>query len=104
MNIAALMKQAQEMQKKVQKAQDEMQNQEFEGSAGGGMVKIIVNGAGLGKKIDIDPSLLQESEKEILEDLIIAALNDAKKKTEESSSEIMKSATSGLNLPKGFGF
>lgn len=104
MNIQGLMKQAQEMQKKMKEAQDEMQNKEFEGSAGGSMVKVITNGTGSAKKITIDESLLKAEEKEILEDLIIAAFNDAKKKAEEGSEELMKNATGGLNLPKGFGF
>ena len=104
MNIQALMKQAQEMQKKMKEAQDEMQNQDFEGTAGGGMVKVITSGTGNAKKVTIDDSLIKLDEKEIFEDLIIAAFNDAKKKAEEGSEELMKNATGGLNLPKGLGF
>lgn len=95
------MKQAQDMQKKMQKMQDDLSQNEYEGSAGGGMVKATITGAGVGKKIVIDESLINKEEKEILEDLIIAAFNDAKKKSDESSSEMMKSATNGLPLPKG---
>lgn len=98
------MKQAQEMQKKIKEAQDDLQNQEFQGSSGASMVEITINGSGIAKKINIDKSLLKEDEKEILEDLIIAAFNDAKNKLEEGSSNIMKSATKGMNLPKGFDF
>lgn len=92
------------MQKKMKEAQDNLQYQEFEGSAGGGMVKITLNGSFEGKKVEIDESLLQKEEKEVLEDLILAALNDAKKKADEGSAELMESATGGMNLPKGFGF
>ena len=98
------MKQAQAMQENIQQAQEDLQNQEFEGTAGGGMVKFIANGQGQAKKIEIDPSLLNAEEKDILEDLIIAAFNDAKKKDDDSSNDVMKNATGGLNLPKGFGF
>ncbi len=104
MDIKSLMKQAQAMQNNIQKAQEDLQNQEFEGTAGGGMVKFTANGQGQAKKIEIDPSLLIAEEKDILEDLIIAAFNDAKKKADDSSADVMKNATGGLNLPKGFGF
>lgn len=97
-----LMRQAQEVQKKMQKAQEELADQEFEGVSAGGMVKITTTGAGITKKITIDPSLIVKEEKEILEDLLIAAFNDAKKKAEEGSSDTMKSATNGLQLPPGF--
>lgn len=99
-----LMRQAQEMQKKMQQAQEELANQEFVGSAGGGMVQVTISGAGIAKKVNLDVSLVKAEEKEILEDLLVAAINDAKKKSEESSSNSMKSITNGLNLPKGFGF
>jgi len=68
------------------------------------MVKVTITGAGIAKKIEIDPSLIKIEEKEILEDLIIAAFNNAKNKSDEGSSDSMKSITNGLNLPKGFGF
>lgn len=102
MDIKSLMRQAQEMQKKMQKAQEELANIEFEGSAAGGMIKITVNGAGIAKKVFIDDSLINKDEKEILEDLLIAAFNDAKNKVDEGSSESMKSVTGGVNLPAGF--
>lgn len=104
MDIKALMKQAQEVQKKMQKAQDELAEKEFEGSAGGGMVKALITGAGLAKKITLDDSLLVKEEKEILEDLILAALNDAKNKMDEGSAASIKAATSGIPLPAGFKF
>ena len=96
------MRQAQEVQKKIQQAQENLSSLEFEGSAGGGMVRVVVNGAGIAKKINIEPSLLVQDEKDILEDLIIAAFNDAKKKSDEGSNEKMKLATSGIALPPGF--
>lgn len=97
-----LMRQAQEVQKKMQKIQEELANKEFEGSAAGGMVKTTITGGGLAKKIFIDPSLINKEEKEILEDLIIASFNDAKKKSDEGSSDTVRSATAGLQLPPGF--
>ncbi len=102
MDMKSLMRQAQEMQKKMQKVQEEMANQEYEGSAGGGMVKILASGSGTAKKITIDPSLINIDEKEILEDLLVAAFNDAKNKADEGSSDAVRSATSGIPLPPGF--
>jgi DNA-binding YbaB/EbfC family protein len=104
MDIKMLMRQAQEVQKKMQKIQDELAHQEFEGASAGGMVKISITGAGLAKKILIDPSLINKDEKEILEDLLIAAFNDAKKRADDGSSDTVRSATSGLQLPPGFKF
>ena len=102
MDIQHLMRQAQEMQRKMQKAQEELANSLFEGISGGGMVKITVTGVGMAKKVSIDPSLMQESEREVLEDLIVAAINDAKDKVDNASSGSIKSATSGMALPPGF--
>ena len=102
MDIQGLMRQAQEMQKKMQKVQEELVNKEYEGAAGGGMVKTIVNGAGAVVKMEIDSSLLKTDEKEVLEDLIVVAINNAKKKAEEDSSSSLKSLTGGMPLPPGF--
>ncbi len=96
------MRQAQEMQKKMQLAQEEIANKEFEGSSAGGMIKIAISGNGVAKKVSIDPSLINKDEKEILEDLLIAAFNDAKKKSEEGSSDALRSVTAGIQLPPGF--
>lgn len=104
MDIKMLMRQAQEVQKKMQKIQEEMATKEFEGVSAGGMVRVTITGAGLVKKIFIDPSLIVKEEKEILEDLLIAAFNDAKKKADDGSSDTVRSATSGLQLPPGFKF
>lgn len=102
MDIKSLMRQAQEMQKKMQKAQEDLADVDFEGSAAGGMIKVVISGTGIAKNLSIDPSLIKEDEKEILEDLVIAAFNDAKKKSDEGSSDSMKSATGGMALPPGF--
>ena len=100
-NFNDMMKKAQEMQKKMQEMQESLSNLEVEGSSGGGMVKIIMNCKNEVKKIDIDPSIVKTDEKEIMEDLIVAALNDAKAKVEERSQEEMKKLTGGLGLPPG---
>ena len=101
-NFGDMMKQAQEMQKKMKELQEGLANLEVEGSSGGGLVKITVNGKGEVKKIKIDQSLMKPQEAEILEDLIVAAINEAKKKAEEATAEEMKKLTGGLNLPPGF--
>ena len=101
-NFGDMIKQAQEMQKKMKELQEGLANLEVEGSSGGGLVKITVTGKGEVKKIKIDPSLMKPEESEILEDLIVAAFNEAKKKSEEASAEEMKKLTGSLNLPPGF--
>ncbi len=100
-NFDDMMKKAQEMQKKMQEIQDSLSNLEVEGTSGGGMVKIIMNCKNEVKKIDIDPSIIKNDEKEVMEDLIIAALNDAKSKAEEKTQEEMNKLTGGLGLPPG---
>ena len=100
-NFSDMMKKAQEMQKKMKEIQDSLSNLEVEGTSGGGIVKIIMNCKNEVKKIDIDPSIIKNDEKEVMEDLIIAALNDAKSKAEEKSQEEMKKLTGGLGLPPG---
>jgi nucleoid-associated protein EbfC len=102
MDIKLLMRQAQEMQKKMQKAQEDLANSSYEGVSGGGLVKVTITGSGIAQKIAIDTSLIDKDEKEILEDLVIAAFNDARKKADESSSDTMKAATNGMPLPPGF--
>ena len=102
MDIKGLMRQAQQVQEKMKKIESELANKEYEGSAGGGMVKIVINGSGISKKVSIDPSLVAPDEIAILEDLIIVAFNDAKKKVDDGSSEAIKSATAGIPLPPGF--
>ena len=105
MDMKSLMRQAQEIQKKMQKVQEELTAREYDGSAGGGMVKVVIDGTGLAKKVAIDQALVGNSdEKEILEDLLVAAFNDAKKKSDEGSSESLRVATHGMPIPPGFKF
>lgn len=100
-DMMGLMKQAQAMQKKLQDAQAELETLETEGSAGGGVVTVRVTGKGHLKAVSIDPSLLNPDEKEILEDLIVAAMNDARGKAERIAQERMAELTKGLPLPPG---
>ena len=100
-NFGNMMKQAQQLQKKMAEAQEKLNEIEVEGSSGGGLVKIITTAKGSFKKISIDDSLIKIDEKEILEDLIVAAINDAKQKGETVTQEEMKSLTGGLPLPPG---
>ena len=100
-NMGGMMKKVQEMQTKMQQMQEELANRAVEAESGGGMVKVIMNGKQIVQAIDIDPSLLSSDEKEVLEDLIKAALNQAKEKVEEMSAEEMKKITGGLPLPPG---
>lgn len=100
-NFGNMMKQAQQLQKKMSEAQDKLNEIEVEGTSGGGLVKINATAKGAFKRISIDESLLKTDEKEILEDLIIAAINDAKQKGETVAQEEMKSLTGGLPLPPG---
>jgi nucleoid-associated protein EbfC len=101
MDMMKLMKQAQEMQARVQQMQAELELAETEGQAGAGMVKITLTGKGALKGISIDPSMMKEDEKEILEDLIIAAHNDAMQKNSRIMEDKMKTATAGLPIPPG---
>jgi DNA-binding YbaB/EbfC family protein len=95
-----MMRQAQKMQEEMQKAQEEVANMEAEGQAGGGMVKVVMNGRHELRKVEIDDSLMSD-DKEMLEDLLAAAVNDAVRKIEQQSAERMSSVTAGLNLPGG---
>ncbi len=101
MNIAAMMKKAQEMQKKMQEMQDNLVNVVEEGSAGAGMVTVQMNGKNEVKKISISDELLNPNDKEMLEDLLVAALNDVKRKIDTRASSEMEKLTGGLGLPGG---
>ena len=101
MDIADMMKQAGEMQAKMQEMQEKIAGLEVTGEAGGGMVKVVMNGRGYAKAVAIERSLIKEDDAEILEDLITAAINDAKSKMETQSQEQMKGITEGLSLPPG---
>ena len=100
-DIMGLMKQAQAMQQKLQDAQAELEHVEVEGTAGGGAVTVKVSGKGELKAINIDSSLMNPDEKEILEDLIVAAMNDARGKADRAAQEKMSSITAGLPIPPG---
>ncbi|MAB12931.1 MAG: YbaB/EbfC family nucleoid-associated protein [Parvibaculum sp.] len=98
-----MMKQARELQGKMEQLQTELETLEVQGSAGGGMVNVTMTGKGEMTKVAIDPSLMKEDEREILEDLIVAASADAKGKAERAAQEKMKELTGGLQLPPGLG-
>ena len=98
-NIAGLMKQAQQMQQNMAKAQEELALVEVEGQSGAGAVKVIMTCKHDVRRVSIDPSVMDD--KEMLEDLIAAALNDANRRAEATTQERMGSFTAGLNLPPG---
>ena len=98
MNMQGLMKQAQMMQKKMAEAQEKLSQSEVTGVSGGGMVKITITGKMATKKVEIDKSLLNPDEADILEDLIVAACNDAQTKAEAMMNDGLKDVTGGLNL------
>ena len=100
--LGALMKQAQQMQENMRKAQEELAAIEVEGQSGAGLVKIVITCKFSVKKVSIDPSLLGE-EKDMLEDLVLAAMNDAVAKAEATTQAKMAGFTAGLNLPPGMG-
>jgi len=102
-DFMGLMKQAAQLQSKMQALQAELDQIEVEGSAGGGMVTVKLSAKGELKGIKIDDSLLKPSEKEILEDLLVAAHADARRKAETVLQEKMKAVTGGLPLPPGLG-
>lgn len=98
-NLANMMKQAQQMQGKMQEMQEKLDAMVVEGQAGGGMVKVTLSGKSDLKRIVIDPSLMDD--REVLEDLMIAAHADAKQKVEAAMASEMQNATAGLSLPPG---
>jgi DNA-binding YbaB/EbfC family protein len=97
-----LMKQAQAMQTKMQEVQAELERVEVEGQSGGGMVRVTLTAKGQMKGVTLDTSLLKPEDKDMLEDLIVAAHDDARKKGERVMEERMQSLTAGLPLPPGF--
>jgi nucleoid-associated protein EbfC len=101
-DLLGIMKQAKEMQAKMQAMQEEMALVEAQGVSGGGLVKVRLNGKGGMNGMSIDPSLLVKDEGEILEDLIVAAFNDAKVKVEAVMAEKTQALTAGLPIPPGF--
>ncbi len=98
--IGNIMKQAQQVQENLQKTQEEIANAEVRGESGAGMVKVVMTGRHDVKRVEIDPGLMND-DREMLEDLIAAAVNDANRRVEKLSQEKMSSLTAGLDLPAG---
>ena len=98
--ISDMLKKAQKMQNKMQKVQDDLVELEIIGKSGAGIVKVVLNGKGQMRSISIDKSIINTEEKEVLEDLIVAAYNDAKSKLEISVQEKMQDVTGGMHLPE----
>lgn len=101
-NLGQMMRQAQEMQAKMNELQERLASAEVEGASGGGLVRASLNGKGELKGLKIDPALVDPQEVEVLEDLVVAAVNDAKSKVEAKVAEEMRKLTGGLELPPGF--
>jgi len=101
-NLGKMMKQAQEMQGKMSEMQEALEKAECTGQSGGGLVSVTLNGKGNMKGLKIDPSLFNGDDAEMVEDLIIAAFNEAKRKVEEYSQNEMAKITGGMQLPEGF--
>ena len=101
MDINKLMKQASQMQEKIQAMQEQAANAEVTGESGAGLIKVVMNGRHDVRSVSLDDSLMQES-KEFLEDLLAAAVNDAVRKVEAQSKDAMSSMTGGIDLPPGF--
>jgi DNA-binding YbaB/EbfC family protein len=99
--LGDLMKQAQQLQEQMQKAQEQLAAAEVIGEAGAGLVKVTMTGRHDVRRVTIDPSLLSE-DKEILEDLLAAAVNDAVRRVEEKNRDMMASMTQGMGMPPGF--
>lgn len=100
-NLGGMMKQAQQMQENMQKMQEDLANAEMTGQSAAGMVSVVVTGKGEVRKLTIDPSLINAEEKEVMEDLIVAAMNDARGKVEQYMREKTQEAMGGLQLPPG---
>ncbi|MFM1813759.1 MAG: hypothetical protein RLZ98_454 [Pseudomonadota bacterium] len=101
-DIMGMMKQAQQLQERMQRMQEELAAMEVEGQSGGGLVKVVLNGKSELRRVSIDPSLMNPDETEILEDLIVAAANDARSRVESTMQVKMQELTGGLPLPPGF--
>ncbi|MEW5790382.1 MAG: YbaB/EbfC family nucleoid-associated protein [Pseudomonadota bacterium] len=97
--LGNIMKQAQKIQENMKRAQEELAQMEVTGQAGGGMVKVVMTCRNDVRRVSIDPSLLQEGDQEMLEDLVAAAFNDAVRQAEKTAADKMASLTGGLNIP-----
>ena len=102
MNIQQLMKQAQSMQKKMAEAQEKLAETEYTGKAGGDMVTVVIDGKSNMKSLKVDPSIIDSDDAEMLEDLIVAAFNNAKKEADEASNSEMSNMMGGMKMPPGF--
>ena len=102
-DFLGMMKQAAQLQSKMQAMQDELGQVEVEGSSGGGLVNVRISGKMEVKAVKIDPSLIKAEEREVLEDLLVTAHNDARRKAETTAMEKMQALTGGLGLPPGLG-
>lgn len=100
-NLAGLMKQASQMQSKMQEMQTKLESTELTGEAGAGLVKVTLNGKGDLKRIKVDPKVIDPADAEMMEDLILAAHRDARSKIEAFAADEMQKATGGLQLPPG---
>ena len=103
-DFLGMMKQAAQLQSKMQAMQDELGNVEVEGSSGGGLVSVRMSAKMEVKAVKIDPSLMKAEEREVLEDLLVTAHGDARRKAEAAMQEKMQALTGGLGLPPGLGF
>lgn len=101
-NLGNMMKQAQQMQQRMAEMQQALEGIEVTGAAGGGMVQVTLNGKGAMRRVRIDPKIVDPADVGMLEDLIVAAANDAKTKVEAHVQEEMQKLTGGLQLPPGF--
>ena len=101
-DLGGLMQQAQQMQQKMKELQDQLERLEIVGSSGAGLIRVTVNGKNETRRVEIDASLFKPEDKGVVEDLIVAAANDARGKVEEMVQEKMRDLTGGLPLPPGF--
>ena len=101
-NLGQMMKQMQGMQEKMQSMQEQQQALEVDGTSGAGMVRVTLNGKGEMRDISLDHSIVDPADVEVLEDLIMAAVNDARAKVDQRMAEEMQKLTGGLSLPPGF--
>jgi len=102
MNIAKMMQQAKKMQEDMKKMQEELAAMEISGEAGGGMVEVVMSGDRMIRRMTIDPSLWDEQDKELIEDLVVAACNNAAQKVEELAKQKQQGMMAGMPLPPGF--
>ena len=103
-NLGKMMKQAQEMQSRMAEMQTELQNSEHIGTSGGGLVQVTLNGKFEMRSLKVDPSIFNSDDAEVVEDLIVAAYNDAKRKIDDFNKDEMAKLTGGLDLPEGMKF